>query len=61
MAAADCWDENHGTYNLGIRRGVFDRVLRAWIGLTNNLEAFCLGHVKTKLDGLWTLWPFLFS
>lgn len=32
------------TWNLGIRRGVFERELQAWIRMTENLEGLRLGQ-----------------
>lgn len=41
------------TWNLGIRRRVFERELQAWIGLTDRLEGFRLGQEADRI--VWSL------
>lgn len=39
----DAWNEDLGTWNLSIRRGIFDWEMQAWIGLTEKLEDLPVG------------------
>lgn len=52
----DCWDNSNQTWNLGIRRGLFDRELSSWADLIEKLDSVQLGSDMYKiiwqLDGL---------
>lgn len=52
-SVAECWDNDHGSWNLSIRRSIFDKEIQSWLGLTTKLEGLHLGVGVDKLG--WSL------
>ncbi|XP_022149391.1 uncharacterized protein LOC111017819 [Momordica charantia] len=49
---ADCWSNVYKTWDLGFRRGLFDRELECWTRMVERLEVFVL---EEESDAV--VWP----
>lgn len=49
----DCWDSDNQTWNLGIRRVLFDREFGSWVSLIEKLNSVRLGPRLDKI--IWKL------
>lgn len=49
----DCWDDENKTWNLGLRRSLFNREFQSWVAFVEKLHAVNLGNEVYKI--LWSL------